>query len=819
MTSQSTFGDLLRRMRTSAGLTQEQLGTLATLSTQTVSSLERGTRSRPRRETVLLVATALGLSNADTERLLIASRDSADPDPSYLATRPVDVTPRPRTLPPSAGDFTGRKAEVAEVRERLQSTVEPDAAAIGLVVITGMGGVGKTSLALRAAHQVSPAFTDGQLYVDLGGFGPNEALTGIESISTLLIALGMPAAEVPTDLASAVGRYRSFLAGKRVLLVLDNALDARQIDPLLPTSPGSAAIITSRRSIVIAGGKEIRLGVFSEQEALAALASTSGRRFDDEIDAASEIVRLCGYLPLALRIIGARLAARPSWPLAAMSERLADQRRQLDELDHHDLGVRRSLALSIEQLSGSDDKWDQQAVSAIFALPSAPGPDFSTEVAAALLDQDVAPAERLLERLVDNALLETNLPGRYRFHDLLRAYVSELAPGKVDGRLASVLRLYARSAWQASDRTGSVDERLHWYDVDALGPKVPLDDRATIAAAEWLKAERRNVAEAAALATPEHDALVVQLAIAMLPRYVDLAMHADLASVNRLARKAATRLSDVSALGILHHDAGAVLFETSHADEGLEHLEGALDLFRDANDEIGQAMVLRNLTHCYAIVGQLDSSIAAGQRGLAQLRNMTFPQRASQQYLYLGMAHGQRGDTQQELAYFERAIELAQQEPAEFRRRHNVYKHIAIAHRRAGRLDESARLLRRSVEAADQAGQSTNKAIGLVELARTQLAQEQFGEAFASTQLAIEQARAIGIGSLEARGFQMAGQVLHIQNDTAGANDQWRTAQALYERLGMTKAVEELDHLLNEPQRPDIDRRFFWYDGQPPRRT
>lgn len=635
MPSQSTFGDLLRRMRTAAGLTQEQLGVLATLSTQTVSTLERGTRSRPRRETVLLVATALGLSDADTHRLLVASRDTADPaaaypdaaypDAAYPDALPLDVRPRPRTLPPSAGDFTGREAEVAEVLGRLRPTVEPDAAAIGLVAISGMGGVGKTSLALHAAHQASPAFTDGQLYVDLGGYGPTEPRTGIESISTLLVAMGMPAAEVPADLASAVGRYRSFLAGKRVLLLLDNALDARQVEPLLPTSPGSAAIITSRRSIVTAGAKEIRLSAFSEQEALAALARTSGRRFGDEFEAAREIVRLCGYLPLALRIIGARLAARPSWPLAAMSERLADQRRQLDELDHLDLGVRRSLALSIEQLSNSDDQWDLQAVNAILVLPSAPGPDFSTKVAAALLDQDLAPTERLLERLVDNALLETHLPGRYRFHDLLRTYLSELTPGRANGNLAPVLRLYARSAWQASDRTGSVDERLHWYDVDALGPVVPLDDQATIAAADWLKAERRNVTEAAALATPEHDALLAQLAIAMLPMYVDLALHNDLAYVNRLAREAATRIGDGSALGILQHDAGAVLFETSHAHEGLEHLENALTLFRDADDETGQAMVLRNLTHCYAIVGQLDSSIAAGQRGLALLQTMAFP--------------------------------------------------------------------------------------------------------------------------------------------------------------------------------------------------
>ncbi|MFC0626832.1 ATP-binding protein [Kribbella deserti] len=810
MVSGSTFGDLLRQLRTAADLTQDQLGARAGLSAQTVSTLERGTRSKPRRETVLLIANAFQLSADETEHLLRSSRHT---DMEQTGSTPIQTGASgivPRTLPPVTADFTGRTREAAAVRAQLDRSTGSS----GLIVITGMGGVGKTSLALQVAHEMAPTFADGQLYVDLGGFATGGPTSSIDAIAILLGALGVSAADIPADPALAIGRYRSLVADRRILLVLDNALDARHVEPLLPTSAGSAAIITSRRALVVAGAGQIRLDTFTEAEAVAMLAQTSGRSLDEDLQAAKEIAQHCGRLPLALRIVGARLAARPFWSVTAMRDRLADDRRQLDELEHHDLGVRRSLAISIDQLTSSDDERDRQAAATVRLLPSAPGQDFSTEVAAAWIDRDPSSTEHLLERLVDNALLESHSPGRYRFHDLIRAYLRELGAPKdhQHASLTRALRLYARHAWQASDRSWGIDERLTWYDDLTLGTVASFADVATAAAADWLGLERRNLLEAVSAATTEHDALIVQLGIGLMPRYMDLAMQADAAAVNATAQQAAIRLGDLAAQAVLLHDAGAILFETGHPDEGLDRFERALILAREADDHVAEAMVLRNLTHVYAIVRRLDDSIAAGERGLALLRRPDVPPRASQMHMYLGVAHGLRGDTERELACFERAIALVEQNPAEFRRRHNVYKHIGMAHRRADRLEESARLLRLSVKAAEAAVQLPNRCVGLVELARTQLAQDRPAEALDTIQESVEQARAINVQSLEARALYVMGVVLQARGDSAQAEICWRTARSMYEGLGLTIAARELDEVLSNSAQ-DLGKHLHWYDG------
>lgn len=299
MTTSLSFAALLRRYRLAAKLTQQDLAERALLSVQAISTLERGTRRYPRRETVAWLARALGLSEEQHGELVIASLrgngGASGPTPVPRA-RPLLT---PRQLPPVPPHFTGRGDLAAEMVAML---TDPNRQSPGVVVstIAGMGGIGKTALAVYVGHLVADSYPDGQLYIDLHGSGLVEPIPAVEALGQLLRGLGIVPEAVPTDMEEAACLLRSWLAGRRVLLVLDNAASASQIVPLLPGTAGSAAIITSRPSLAsLPAVHAVSLGVLSEQEAVDLLSAVAGPEWiaagrPDAMD----LVRLCGWLPL-----------------------------------------------------------------------------------------------------------------------------------------------------------------------------------------------------------------------------------------------------------------------------------------------------------------------------------------------------------------------------------------------------------------------------------------------------------------------------------------------------------------------------------------
>ncbi|MFE2916597.1 AfsR/SARP family transcriptional regulator [Kitasatospora indigofera] len=346
-----------------------------------------------------------------------AGRDSGgrtDPaPPPHRPRQPAGAAPRPAQLPPDASDFTGRSALV----ETLCATLAvPAPQALVIATVVGMGGVGKTALSLHVAHRIRDAFPDGQLYADLRGSDaapaePEAVLAGF------LAALGAPAESLPEGVEARSALFRSMVDGRRLLLVLDNAKDTAQVRPLLPGAVGCAVLTTSRTRL---GGLpatvQEHLGVFRPDEALDLLARTIGpQRLADEREAALDLVVACGYLPLAVRIVAARLAARPSWTVQTLSKRLAVERRRIDELRIGDLAVEAAFELSYRQLTADQSR-------AFRLAASVDGPDIGLAAAAALLDLDEYDAEDLLESLVDVAMVDSPFPGRYRYHDLLRAF-------------------------------------------------------------------------------------------------------------------------------------------------------------------------------------------------------------------------------------------------------------------------------------------------------------------------------------------------------------------------------------------------------------
>ncbi|MFD9960255.1 BTAD domain-containing putative transcriptional regulator [Amycolatopsis sp. NPDC058986] len=330
------------------------------------------------------------------------------------------VRPLLQQLPADIADFTGRAATVGAIRGVLAEGSAGEGHAVTMCTISGTAGVGKTTVAIHVAHALGGAFPDGRLHVDLRtGSTPAEPASVLVD---LLTALGTPADRIPLGLAGRAALYRSLLADRRVLLVLDNARDAEQIRPLLPGTAGCAVLVTSRaRDLALPGARCFDLGLPPESEALALLAAIVGaERVDAEPVAARSLVAACGRLPLAVRIAASRLAGRPGRSIASLDQRLRDERARLDELRVGDLAVEPAFRLAYEALS-------PDAARAFRLLALSDAPDVPLPVAAALLDTDERTAETLAETLVDAAMLESHAPGRYRFHDLLRLYARHRA--------------------------------------------------------------------------------------------------------------------------------------------------------------------------------------------------------------------------------------------------------------------------------------------------------------------------------------------------------------------------------------------------------
>lgn len=377
------------------------------------------------------------------------------------AARPVTV-PVPRQLPADLTDFTGRGREVASLVDQLTGG---QADAVVISAVSGLGGVGKTALAVHVAHQVAAAFPDGQLFLDLRGAG-DDPMRPEAALHTFLLALGHR--DVPEALEELAASFRTALAGRRVLVVLDNAATADQIRPLLPGTKGCAVLVTSRARVAVLGGAvHLDLDVAEPQDALRLLEVIVGaERISAERAAALDLVSACGFLPLAVRIAGARLAARPGWSVAHLRDRLTDEQRRLAELRVGDLAMEACFALGYEQVSP-----ELARAFRLLAVPDAG--NLHLAMAARLLDLPEREAEELCETLVDLSLLESAAPGRYRLHDLLKVF----ARGRDEAqevRLAAAERL-----WHFLVASVINAYRLH-------NPGDSLPDRMAIAAADGL---------------------------------------------------------------------------------------------------------------------------------------------------------------------------------------------------------------------------------------------------------------------------------------------------------------------------------------------
>ncbi|MFI0793937.1 BTAD domain-containing putative transcriptional regulator [Micromonospora rubida] len=545
---------------------------------------------------------------------LAGAAPSVPPAATTAAGDAVPV-PVPRQLPADVAELVGRGAELLRIQRAL--AVLDGSGPLGIVAIEGAGGIGKSALAIHAAHRAAAAFPDGQLYIDLQGYSEGlHPLAPLEVLARFLRALGVAAEHVPTDVEEAAARFRSEVALRRLLLVLDNAREPAQVIPMLPGSSRCAVLVTSRRTLTsMPGTVHLKLDVLTASAAVQQLAQIAGEaRVDAEPDVAADVTRACGYLPLALRIAGARLTARPGWTLRVLADRLADAQRRLDELEVTDMGFRASLAVSHQELSRSEDPCDRAAAEAFGLFSLLDGADISVPVAAWLLDRPEPEAERILERLVDTNLLDTPAYGRYRLHDLLRLYGRELATGSqpVQQRTAALRRVfggYVATAWNASAVIRPGDWRLSQRDrrKDPDG----LDFADACAALDWLEAERSNVVAAVHQAADTGGippTVPVQLARALYA-FLRLRGHwSQAAEVNRIAGTVARQAGDRRAYANAWNDLGAALGQLGRSSEAIECLLESRAIHRELGNDDGEAHCVQILGDTHQAMGQFDKA-------------------------------------------------------------------------------------------------------------------------------------------------------------------------------------------------------------------
>lgn len=552
---------------------------------------------------------------------------------------------QPRMLPPALGDFTGQQVELAEIEAVLRTNRASDEPA-AVVTISGLGGTGKTALAVQAAHRLRSAYADGQLFAALAGTRAQPVDPTIV-LGRFLRALGVPATAVPDDPEERAERYRSLLAERRILVVLDDALDEAQLAPLIPASGTCGVLVTGRvRLGGLGGARRVELGEMSEADSLALLRNST----DDRLAAAdhaelSALVRLCARLPLALRIVGSLLASRPHWRPQDLVSKLADEQHRLDALRYRDLEVRASFGLSYEGL-----RPEARRLFRLLGLLEAP--DFPLWAGAAVLDTDLPAAQELLDELVDVHLLDvTGTPNgqvRYGFHDLIRAYARERAEDEesVTARHAAVTRALSAllTLTYIADRD-NMGQNIFQQDAPRWRPEqVQASLPQSVAPMSVLESERialvAGVRQAADLGSDE---LCWELAVGAQLLFEERRYFDDWQECYDTAIAQARAAGNLRGQGRLLISMAGLHYTRRRYGQAEESNTEAMRLFERLGDQRGYLEALSNAPYFLVSNGSLTEAIAAGREAYERLNVSGQAAAALHAYSQVGLAHLQAG--------------------------------------------------------------------------------------------------------------------------------------------------------------------------------
>lgn len=698
---------------------------------------------------------------SELHQRILAGDPALDPPAQPLA----QVPPCPAQLPADLPDFTGRPSNVQELSGLLTGPPGPAGAvgrtAVVITAVTGVGGIGKTSLAVHVAHRVREHFPDGQLYVNLRATDPRPLDPG-EVLARFLRDFGVDGGSVPAEEDERAARYRSLVADRRVLVVLDNARDAGQVLPLLPGGPGCAVLVTSRRHLHgLHANHVLELGMLENAEAEELFARIVGpRRATAEQDAAAEVVAACAGLPLAIRIAGTRLTSRPGWTVRSLADRLADHRRRLAELDIPDLAVRTSFETSYQALPApaSPDGIDPARAFRLLGLPAAP--DISLPAASALLGQPEQQTEAALQSLVDAHLLDEPSTGRYRFHDLLRAYAAERAAAEEieQARYEALRRLlgwHLHTLAAASLILEPRPRQLEVYD----SPATRQVSFATFdLALRWCEAERDNLLAYVRQAADcgMHD-LASQFAT-VLRAYLDLrSYHSDLVTVSQIGLASARILGDQRGEAYNLNNLGVAHEELNQLEAATEALNETLIISHQLGDSIGEAAASGNL----------------------------------------GNVHQRAGRYAQALGCFQRTLDLARQLGSRAYER-NTLGNLGMMHNALGEFSQAADLCEQSLAMCQQDNDPRMEGFALVALAEAHHGLGRHAEAIAEYRRAQRINHQIGARLLHGQALLGLGDTLHDAGQPAEARTSWREALVILEEVGSAEA-EKARARLSQP--------------------
>jgi DNA-binding SARP family transcriptional activator len=651
-----------------------------------------------------------------------APRDGGREDPEPRPSRPL-----PAQLPHRIPDFTGRDAEL----DRLDAMVTRDdpGADIVIAVIAGTAGVGKTALAVHWAHRISDHYPDGQLYVNLRGFDPTgTAVAPAEAIRGFLDAFGATPQQIPLSLQAQEALYRSLLAGRRVLILLDNAADEDQIRPLLPGSPGCLVIVTSRNElrglIVTAGAHPVDLDLLSAAEARQLLSRRVGEsRMLAEPPAADDIITLCARLPLALMLVAARAAAHPGFRLTALAAELREAGGSLDAFSGQDqaTNVRAVFAWSYLRLSTPARR--------LFRLLGLHyGPDIAAPAVVSLAGMPREQIRPGLDELARAHLVTERVPGRFAFHDLLRAYATELAGAhdSEDYRRAARHRMldhYLYSAYHADELLSQFrDQPFTLAGAEAgVVPERPADQKHALA---WFEAEHAVLVTLLRQATG-FDAHTWQLAWALKPYFGYQGHWRDWQSSQRAALDAARRLADRPAEALSLRLLGAAFLSLGNYDEAHVHLQHALGMFRELGDQTGQAEASRDLAALLERQGRYPGALEHAQQALDLFRAAGDQVGEGRALNAVGWFRAQLGDYSGALTCCRQALDL-QRAVGDIVGQAETADSLGYAHRLLGHQSESIICYQQAIDLFRECGDRYNEADSLASLGD---AHQAFGDA------------------------------------------------------------------------------------------
>ncbi|MFC1414363.1 BTAD domain-containing putative transcriptional regulator [Streptacidiphilus sp. N1-12] len=660
-----------------------------------------------------------------------AQREVLDAEESAGSTEPSSGTAKParaavpRQLPIDIPDFTGRESHLRRLRAALAAT--GDGGTVAVSAISGTGGMGKTTLAVHAAHLLAGDFPDGQLFISLRGAG-TEPVPPADALATALHSLGVAADAVPSDIDARSARYRTLVADQRLLIVLDDARDSAQVRPLLPGTGRSAVLVTSRSRLPsLVGIDRLDIEALDDAQARALFAGIVGSaRADAEPEATADLLRCCAGLPLAVRIAGARLANRPAWTIADLAERLTDEYRRLDQLRVEDTAVRASIEVSYRSLPSGAASGEGSPARAFRLLGLAGGPDISLPAAAALLGEPLAVAERTLAYLVDNCLLDCVLPGRYRLHDLLRVFAAECAlreePEELRREALGRLAHWYLGTLAAADRL--LVPKIRRPELAPPDPgHQPLAFDSFSAALQWCDEERANLVamteQAVTHGLPESAVLLASFSWGYF-RLV--ARHREWQASNTAGIASAQLLGDREAEARLLNSQAALLYQTNRPDEAESCLVALLAIRRELDDAVGELSVLTNLAILYIDHPEkVALSVELGLQALDLARALDRPMAVTNVQNNLGSAMERLGNFTEALGWYHAslasAIEIADHDGVAI-----STANVGAAHLHAKEFDQAEEFLLRALPLTRAVGNRITEAEILGNLGRLRTA-------------------------------------------------------------------------------------------------